>query len=150
MMSTVHESKSVNSWIGEVIKKLSFFVEYNKYTKGVARSCQYLSYLSVLRKTVKWSKKVLLSFWNCAVFIAFLCKNFVPKSKCRIQHIICLLQLSLVQAMFSIQQRNQCLQIPNKTIQIRCQGTETNIFFLISHFICNLYNNNTINKYFDK
>jgi hypothetical protein len=23
-------------------------------------------------------------------------------------------------------------------------------FFLISHFICNLYNNNTINKYFDK
>jgi hypothetical protein len=23
-------------------------------------------------------------------------------------------------------------------------------FFLISHFICNLYNNSTINKYFDK
>jgi hypothetical protein len=24
------------------------------------------------------------------------------------------------------------------------------LFFLISHFICNLYNNSTINKYFDK
>jgi len=31
--------------------------QYNKLMKGVDRADQYLSYYSVLRKTVKWSKK---------------------------------------------------------------------------------------------
>jgi hypothetical protein len=75
------------------MKKLSFVVKYNKYMKGVARSHQYLSYLSVLRKTVRWSEKVVLPLLNCVVFNAFFCvNNFIPKSKCIIQNIkYCLL-----------------------------------------------------------
>jgi len=34
--------------------------QYGKLMKGVDRADQYLSYYSVLRETVKWSKKVAL------------------------------------------------------------------------------------------
>ena len=43
----------------------------NKFMKGVDRADQYLSYYSILRKTVKWSKKVVLYLLNCAIFNAF-------------------------------------------------------------------------------
>jgi len=36
--------------------------------KGIARADQYLCYYSFLRKTVKWSKKVVLYLLNCALF----------------------------------------------------------------------------------
>jgi hypothetical protein len=39
--------------------------------KDADRTDQYLSYYSVLRKTVKWSKKVVLYLLNCALFNAF-------------------------------------------------------------------------------
>ena len=39
--------------------------------KGVDRADQYLSYYSILRKTMKWSKKVTLWLLNCALFNAF-------------------------------------------------------------------------------
>ena len=41
------------------------------FMKGVDRADQYLSYYSLLRKTVKWPKKV--TFWliNCALFNSF-------------------------------------------------------------------------------
>ena len=39
--------------------------------KGVDRADQYLSYYSILRKSVKWSKKVVLYLLNCALFNAF-------------------------------------------------------------------------------
>jgi len=38
---------------------------------GVGRADQYLSYYSFLRKSVKWSKKVVLYLLNCALFNAF-------------------------------------------------------------------------------
>jgi hypothetical protein len=37
--------------------KKPYIVHYNKFMKGVDRADQNLSYYSVLRKTVKWSKK---------------------------------------------------------------------------------------------
>jgi hypothetical protein len=41
--------------------------------KGVGRADQYLAYYySLLRKTVKWTKKVALWFINCALFNTFL------------------------------------------------------------------------------
>jgi hypothetical protein len=40
--------------------------------KGVDCADQYLSYYSILRKMVKWSKKVLLFRLNCASFNLFL------------------------------------------------------------------------------
>ena len=39
------------------IKKPDAIGQYNKFIKGVERADQYLSFYSVLRKTVKWSKK---------------------------------------------------------------------------------------------
>jgi len=39
------------------IKKPYAVVQNNKFIKGVDRADQYLSYYSVLKKTVKWSKK---------------------------------------------------------------------------------------------
>ena len=39
--------------------------------KGIDRADQYLSYYSILRKSVKWSKKVVLYLLNCALFNAF-------------------------------------------------------------------------------
>ena len=39
--------------------------------KGVDRGDQYLSYYTILRKCVKWSKKVVLYLLNCALFNAF-------------------------------------------------------------------------------
>ena len=42
------------------IKKPYAAVQYSKFMKGIDRADQYLSYYSVLRKTVKRSKKVVL------------------------------------------------------------------------------------------
>ena len=39
--------------------------------KGIERTDHYLSYYSILRKTVKWSKKVVLYLLNCALINAF-------------------------------------------------------------------------------
>ena len=45
--------------------------KYNTFMKGVDRADQYLSYYTILRKTLKWSTKV--TFWmiNCALFNSF-------------------------------------------------------------------------------
>jgi len=76
MIRTIHEATIVN--IGRKdrktnmeIKKPYAVVEYNEFMKGVDRADQYPSYYSVLRKTVKWSKKVVLYLLNCALFNAF-------------------------------------------------------------------------------
>jgi len=55
------------------IKKPYSVIQYNKFMKGVDRADQYLSYYSVLRKCVKWSKKVVPYLLNCALFNAFFC-----------------------------------------------------------------------------
>jgi hypothetical protein len=53
------------------VKKPAAVVQYNKLMKGIDRADRYLGYYSVLRKTVKWSKKVVLYLLNCALFNAF-------------------------------------------------------------------------------
>jgi acetone carboxylase gamma subunit len=53
------------------IKKPYAVVQDTKFIKGVDRADQYLSYYSVLQKTVKWSKKVVLYLLNCVLFSAF-------------------------------------------------------------------------------
>jgi hypothetical protein len=50
--------------------------------KGVDRANQYLAYYSLLGKSVKWTKKVVLWLINCALFNSFLVfKNLNPGSK---------------------------------------------------------------------
>jgi len=53
------------------IKKAYAVVQYNKFIKDVDRADQYLSHYSVLKKTVKFSKKVVLYLLNCMLFNAF-------------------------------------------------------------------------------
>ena len=70
MISTIHDSTMVDVLRRnkEVKKKTYVFFQYNMFMKGVDRTDHYLSYYSLLRKTVKWPKKV--AFWliNCALF----------------------------------------------------------------------------------
>ncbi len=53
--------------------KMPYAVDQDsKFMKGIDRTDHYLSYYSVLRKTVKWSKKkVVFYLLNCAIFSAF-------------------------------------------------------------------------------
>jgi len=53
------------------VKKPYAVVLYNKFMKGIDRADQYLSFYSVLRKIVKWSKKVVPYLLNCALFNTF-------------------------------------------------------------------------------
>ena len=77
MISTIHDSEHVHTGkkdrkTNEEISKPNRVVQYNKYMKGVDRADQYFSYYSVVRKTMKWSKNVVLFLLNCALFNSFL------------------------------------------------------------------------------
>jgi len=72
MISTIHDSTMVDvPRRNEEVKKPVCIFHYNMFMKGVDRADQYLSYYSLLRKTVNWQKKV--AFWliNCALFNSF-------------------------------------------------------------------------------
>ena len=76
MIRTIHDATIVNKGRKErktnmEIKKPYAVVQYNKFIKGVDSADQYLSYYSVLQKTVKWSKKVVLYLLNCVLFNTF-------------------------------------------------------------------------------
>jgi len=76
MISTIHDTTIVKKGqkdrkMNMEIKKPYADVQYNKFMKGVDRADQYLGFYSVLRKTVKWSKKVVLCMLNCVLFNAF-------------------------------------------------------------------------------
>jgi len=65
------------------IKKPYAVFQYNKFIKGRDRADQYISYYSFLRKTVKWSKKVVLYLLNCALFSVYRTLNTNRKVKCK-------------------------------------------------------------------
>jgi hypothetical protein len=72
----MHDSKHVNTGkthrkTNEEINKPNCTVQYTQ-VNGVDHADQYLSYYSILRKTVKWSEKVLLFLLNGALFNSFL------------------------------------------------------------------------------
>jgi len=65
MISTFHDATIVNKGRKDKktnveVKKPYAVVQYSKFMKGVDRADQYLGFYSVLRKTVKWSRK-----WYC-------------------------------------------------------------------------------------
>ena len=54
----------------------------NKFIKSVDRADQYLTYYPFLKKTVTWSKKVVLYLLNCVLFNAFfVCRTLSTKYK---------------------------------------------------------------------
>jgi len=76
MISTIHDATIVNKGRKDrktdmEIKKPYAVVQYNKFMKGIEGADQYLSYYSVLRKTVKCSKQVVLYLLNFALSNAF-------------------------------------------------------------------------------
>ena len=76
MISMIHDTTIVNTGRKDrktnvEIKKPCAVVQYNKFMKGTDRADQYSSYYSVLRKTVKWSKKEVLYLLNSVLFNAF-------------------------------------------------------------------------------
>ena len=73
-ISTIHDATTVNKGRKDrnmEIKKPYAVFQYNKFIKDVDRADQHLSYYSVLKKTVKWSKKVVLCLLNCALQCIF-------------------------------------------------------------------------------
>jgi hypothetical protein len=72
MISTIHNSSIVDIQRrhGQV-KKPVCISDCNMLMNGVDRADQYLSYYSLLRKTVKWMKKVALWLVNCAFYNSF-------------------------------------------------------------------------------
>jgi len=76
MICTIHDATTVNKGrkarnTNMEIKKPYAVVQYNKFIKDLDRADQHLSYYSVLKKTVKWSKKVVLYLLSCVLFNAF-------------------------------------------------------------------------------
>ena len=63
------------------VKKPYAVIQYNKFMKGIDRADQYLSFYSVLRKTIKWLKKVVLYLLNCALFNAFFVYRTLNRNK---------------------------------------------------------------------
>jgi len=70
------------------IKKPFTVGQYNKFIKGVDRADQYLSYYSVLKKTVKWPKKVVLYLLNCVLFSAFFVYRTLNTNKVRYKNFL--------------------------------------------------------------
>ena len=76
MISTIHNATVVSTGRKDrktnmEIKKPYAVIQYNKFMKRVDGADQYLSCYSILRKTAKWSKNVVLYLLNCALFNAF-------------------------------------------------------------------------------
>jgi len=76
MLSMIHDATIVNKGRKDrktnmEVKKPYIVVHYNKFMKDIDRADQYLSFYPVLRKTVKWLKKVVLYLLNYAPFNAF-------------------------------------------------------------------------------
>ncbi|GBN06184.1 PiggyBac transposable element-derived protein 4 [Araneus ventricosus] len=91
MISTIHDASMITignrnkNYINDKIKP-SCIIEYNKYMKGVDRADQYLANSSILRKSIKWSKKTAFFFINCLLFNAFViyskkCQNKIRYKK---------------------------------------------------------------------
>jgi len=88
LISSIHsaemkESNNVDRIKRQKIIKPNALIDYNKYMKGVDRADQYLSYYSILRKTVKWTKRLAMYMMNCAFFNAYVVYNSTKTQKIR-------------------------------------------------------------------
>lgn len=82
MISTIHKFEMVDC-IGKykTTRKPKCIVDYNLNMNGVDLTDRYLSYYSILRKTIKWPKKVVLYLVNCGLLNAFKIYNFCNDKK---------------------------------------------------------------------
>lgn len=87
-ISSIHsaemkESSNVDRTKRQKIIKPNALIDYNKYMKGVDRTDQYLSYYSILRKIVNWTKRLAMYMMNCAFFNAYIVYNSTKRQKIR-------------------------------------------------------------------
>jgi len=92
VISTIHDATIVNTGRKDKktnmeIKKSYAIVQYNKFTKGVDRADQYLSYYSILRKSVKWSKKGGTVSVKLCTLQCILCVQDTHKQKSKVQEL---------------------------------------------------------------
>ncbi|XP_015190455.1 PREDICTED: piggyBac transposable element-derived protein 4-like [Polistes dominula] len=88
LISSIHsaemkKSSNVDRTTRKKIIMPNALIDYNKYMKGVDRADQYLSYYSILRKTVKWTKRLTMYIMNCAFFNAYVVYNSTKMQKIR-------------------------------------------------------------------
>jgi hypothetical protein len=143
MISAVHDLGMVNMGRKDIktnleVKKMDYIVQYSKSVKTVDRADQYLIYYSVLKKTVKLSKKVMLCFINYALFnVFFLYTTLNRNIKTNIESFYMSyrglefqkqrIQLSPVLMNCSRQRRNQYQGGLNRTPQAHCLGASADI-----------------------
>jgi hypothetical protein len=97
------------------IKKPYAIVQYDKFMKGVDRADQYLSYYSILRKSVKWSKKVVLYLLNCALFNAFCVYRTLTNKKVKYKNFLHKVARSWIsQVLITAKSNSDDLQMPEK------------------------------------
>jgi hypothetical protein len=93
MISTIQDATTVNKGKKDretnmEIKKPYAFVQYNKFTQGVNRADQYLTYYSVLKKIVKCSKKVVLYPLKCVLFNIFFVYRMLNTNKVKYKNFL--------------------------------------------------------------
>ena len=74
-ISTIHSAKMVNvkvNYKGDTVKKPQPILMYTKYMFGVDLSDQLLAYYSLLRKSIKWWRKLMIHLVNLAMLNAYI------------------------------------------------------------------------------
>ena len=69
-------------------KKPDAIFQYNKFIEDVDNADQYLRYYSVLKKTAKWSKIVVLYLLNCVLFNVFFCVQDAKYKQSKVQELL--------------------------------------------------------------
>jgi len=93
MISTNHDATILNK--GRKDRKTNMEImkpyavgQYNKFIKGIDRAKHYLSFYSVLRKTIKWSKKSgTVSAKLCSLQRIFCVQHTKYKQKSKVQEL---------------------------------------------------------------
>ena len=93
MITNIHsaafrETNKIDYKTGEMVKKPSCIDDYNKFMKGVDRADQYISYYKIMRKTVKWTKRVVMFLINCALFNSYRIYNLLNTKQIKYKQFI--------------------------------------------------------------
>jgi len=97
------------------IEKPYAAVQYNKFMKDVDRADQYLSYYSFLKKTVKWSKKVVFYLLNCVLFNAFFVYRTLNTNKVKYKNFLHKVGRScILEVQNQSESSSEDLQLPKK------------------------------------
>lgn len=86
MLSSIHDANMVDTGkvdreTGHIIEKPECIYEYIKKMGGVDLGDQMMTYYSFLRKSVKWSRKLIIHMFNMLIMNAFILNSKFGKNK---------------------------------------------------------------------